>query len=115
MTPQQIVDRVNSEASARFIEVIERVLPVLRNRHAHKACLRECWCDYCRFIQNTYTAEKIHLHRTKARLNRFGNDYWDDEEMSLSQVQRLSNEVYAQKFKVRELKAIKNELKTEVL
>lgn len=105
MTHQQILHRVNQEASHRFLEVIEKVFCILRNRHAHNAYKKECFCDYCRFIISKYTDEKIRFHSIKRIFDTYG----------CTNKRNLHVQLLIQKEIIEELKLQKNDLKFDVI
>ena len=45
MTPQQLINRVQKEADARFGETIERLLFLLEYEQRMKDSMRRCYCD----------------------------------------------------------------------
>ncbi len=73
MTPQQILNLVKKEADVRFGETIERLFSILLSRHAHQYWLKECDCEYCKFINGKYTDKKYILHYLKKSIKNFDN------------------------------------------
>lgn len=108
MTPQEIIKAVNDKAHAQLQNVVERAFIGLRNRHTHISYRRECGCDYCNFITNSYTDAKLRLHRLKRKLRHIeGWDYYYSDKDSykiFSSYQMCENEVSSLKDKKKNLK-----------
>lgn len=68
MTATQLLKEVKERADARMGETIERLLPLVRNYHAHQAWRGECFCQYCDFIRNEYVPYKMQMHKLKKRI-----------------------------------------------
>ena len=81
MDLDEIRARVKAESDARFGETIEKMLLILRYGHTHQCWRKECWCEYCQFINGTYVAHKLQLHQMKKKLN------WYDMLIHLMQVE----------------------------
>lgn len=87
---------------------------VLRNRHTHQSWMRECGCDYCRFINGDYVEAKLRLHKIKKRINYYDN-LWNLTETEMHSMMGVESSLWAQKQLVFMLKQHKQELKEEVL
>lgn len=114
MNPKQILKRVQEQADARMGETVERLLYTLRMQHTHECWRKECFCDYCRFINGDYVQNKLYLHRLKKRINYY--DYISsltDGETSV--MVSLENSVLDQKIKIQNLKEQKKNLQKNVL
>ena len=114
MTPNQILERVQREADARFGETIDLLFGVLRNRHTHNSWRRECRCEYCRFITDLYTTERLRLHQIKKRINHY--EYlWNLTESEMHVMLSLEMRRNDQVKRLFALKDHKNELKENIL
>lgn len=113
MNPQQILNKVQEGADARFGETIERLLSALRRHHGHNSWKNECFCEYCRFIVKEYTDEKIRLHRLRVRLRIIDNEYSDNHRPDL--LDNAIDRVIKQQNLVWEMKEQKKVLQTSVL
>ena len=109
----EIRARVKAESDARFGETIEKMLLILRYQHTHQCWRKECWCEYCQFINGTYVAHKLNLHQMKKRLNwyEYHTLNWDHAVDLMS----LESNMWAQRQRIATLKQHKKELQKEVL
>jgi hypothetical protein len=110
----EIRARVKAESDARFGETIEKMLLILRYRHTHQCWHKECWCEYCQFINGQYVQEKLALHQLKKKI-RFYEQIWmltsDEADGMLGVETRAAN----QKWRIKMLKEHKKELQKEIL
>ncbi len=114
MTPKQILKEVQDKADARFGETIERLLLTLRYRHTHQCWRKECFCEYCQFINGKYINAKMVLHQLKKRIRYYEyHFYLTDWENNANMEVELA--ACRQKMRIRLLKDHKKELQKEIL
>ncbi len=115
MNSQQILQLVKERSDVRFGETIERLFFILLSRHAHQCWLKECDCEYCRFITGKYVDEKLILHKLKKRIRMLDNNYWNSSDYELQLLWQLQEDQFKQKTKIRLLKDHKKELQGNIL
>ena len=115
VTPKDILQKVSDGADARLGETVERLLLLLRNHHTHNSWRHECWCEYCKFIRDNYTTEKLRLHQLKKRHNILDNICWANTHGEVATLLRLDLEMLETKSLLRSLKIQKKELQTNVI
>ena len=113
MTARQIAKRVQDEADARFGDTIGRLLLLLRQRHAHQCWRKECFCDYCQFINGQYVDEIMRLHAMKKRLR-----YYEYTSLTMDEtdvMMKLDTDVAVQKWRIKDFKKLKKEMQKDIL
>ena len=114
MNSQQILQLVKKGADERLGDIIERLFSILRNHHTHQCWRKECYCEYCRFINGKYVDEKMTLHHLKKRI-RILDDYWNSSDYELQLLWQLQADQWRQKTKIRLMKDHKKELQKDIL
>jgi hypothetical protein len=85
----------------------------LRYHHTHQCWRKECYCEYCQFINSTYVANKFQLHHLKKKLNWY--EYHDlNWNQTFDHITLISN-MKRQRQHIKELKKRKKELQMGVL
>jgi hypothetical protein len=114
VTPQQISKRVQEGADARFGDTIGRLLLTLRYRHTHQSWRKECYCEYCQFINGQYMTEKMALHQLKKKI-RFYEQIWMLTSDEVDGMLSVETRATVQKWRIKALKEHKKELQKEIL
>lgn len=108
MTADQIHKRIKKQADAQLPEVIEQLLPIVRNHHARDAWRAECSCSYCQYIRHTYVPAKLQVHQLKKRIRYLEGAMNDvDIHATWAAEQRLA----LQQMKLWKMQQEKNQLK----
>ena len=115
VTPKEILQRVQEEADARLGETVEKLLLILRYRHTHQCWRKECSCEYCRFINGEYVTEKLYMHALKKKNNILEQMYWTATDGEVARMYYLTEQILAQKFKIRILKEHKKKLQGNIV
>jgi len=108
MTPAEISDRVKQTADARLDQVIERLFPLVRCQHAHKAWEGLCDCGYCVFIRHHYVPFKLMVHKLKKRVRYME---WCCQDSDIALLGKKEAELGLQQLKLMEIKQKKKALK----
>ena len=105
---------IRQESDARFDETVGKLLEILRNRHTHQCWRKECSCEYCRFINGPYVAEKLALHQLRKRIRYYERlFYLTDSEMH--GMMGVESRAAAQKWRIKAMREHKKSLKDNIL